>query len=98
MKMGSRRERRLGVTLVSAVVLIAAACGGATPSAAPSVGGSPGPTTVASAAPAAELNGTVSIAFVGDIQYWDPALAYDTVSWAGGRLMHRSHRVCPVTP
>jgi ABC-type transport system substrate-binding protein len=82
-----RREHRLGLTLASVLVLIATACGGATPSAAPSLAGSPGPTTAASASPAAELNGTVSIAFVGDIQYWDPALAYDTVSWAASRLL-----------
>ena len=87
--MEARREHRLGLTLASVLVLIAAACGAATPSAAPSVdgGSSTAPEPAPSAAPAGDLNGTVSIAFVGDIQYWDPALAYDTVSWAGGRLL-----------
>ncbi len=81
--------------LALAGVVLLAACDAATPSPAPSTAASAAAGTVAPAAPSEPAasaattggDGTVTIGFESDIQYFDPALAYDTISYAPGRLL-----------
>jgi ABC-type transport system substrate-binding protein len=54
------------------LIVVVAACG---------QGASPSPSA------ASDQGGTLSIGFESDIQYSDPALAYDFVSWPANRLM-----------
>lgn len=91
--MPERPARSLSIVLIAMLALVASACGGGTASSAP------GASTETSAAPPAESvapsaepsaaagGGVVTIAFESDIQYFDPALAYDTVSAAAQRLL-----------
>ena len=83
--------RRLGA-LLAAAVLVSAAC---TPSASTAPSG-PGATagqssgTAPTATPGIPVGGTLSIGANGEIQWLDPALGYDTVSWPAERLMFES--------
>lgn len=73
----------IGVMLVALVV----ACG---PAGSPNPSGSAGASSGASANPSqgtADQGGTLSIGFESDIQYFDPALGYDFVSWPAERAM-----------
>ena len=89
-----RPRRWLAAFLV--LGLVVGACSPAS-SPAPSAGG-PGPAATAgesAEAPSAEApsaapttGGTLSIAFASDIQYFDPAKAYDVVSWPADRLIY----------
>ena len=86
--------RRLSA-LLGAAVLVASAC---TPAASSAPSG-PGATTGAgetagasepSASAGIPSGGTLSIGANGEIQWLDPALGYDTVSWPAERLMFES--------
>lgn len=85
---GARYLRVATLAIVGATV--SAACG-TSASPAPSAGGgaSGAPSEAPSVAPgsAAHIGGTLSIAFESDIQYLDPALGYDFVSFPAERLM-----------
>ena len=91
--MVERRARSLALTLTATLAIVVGACGGTPASVAPSEGGgaaSPAASTASQPAPSTEpsgAGGTVSIGFESDIQYFDPALAYDTVSSAAQRLL-----------
>jgi ABC-type transport system substrate-binding protein len=84
--------RRL-VALLATAVLVGAAC---TPAAstAPSGPGASGPASTGSTEPTATAGipsgGTLSIGANGEIQWLDPALGYDTVSWPAERLIFES--------
>jgi ABC-type transport system substrate-binding protein len=88
-----RFVRRPGwLALLCVLALIAAACGGSTTSQAPASEGAPSASEGAApsadaSAPAAAGGGVVSIGFESDIQYFDPALSYDTVSSTAIRLL-----------
>ena len=85
--------RRLSA-LLGAAVLVASACTPAASTAPSGPGGTTGPgETGAASEPAASSipsGGTLSIGANGEIQWLDPALGYDTVSWPAERLMFES--------
>ena len=82
-------SRRL-LALGTAVTLVAAACTPAASTAPSGPAGSPS-RTASSTEPAATAGiptgGTLSVGNSGEIQWLDPALGYDTVSWPAERLM-----------
>jgi ABC-type transport system substrate-binding protein len=86
-----RRVAALGVT----VMLVVGACGASSspapstePSAAPSAAESAAAPSSAASEPASiPQGGTLSIGFNGEIQWLDPALAYDVTSWPAERLV-----------
>jgi ABC-type transport system substrate-binding protein len=92
------RPRAVTGLILSGVLVLVAGCDSATPSQAPAASTAASPATGGSAAPPASQpaastaavggDGTVSIGFQSDIQYFDPALAYDTVSYAPVRLLY----------
>ncbi len=84
-------RRRVALALSVVVVVAVSACGTSTSSVTPSGpaasdGSVPSAPSVGPTA-AAEAGGIVSIGFESDIQYFDPALAYDTVSYTPERLL-----------
>ena len=80
------------LAIIGVIVMVASACAGVPASAVPSAATAAPPAatddapTVEPSAPATG-GGVVSIAFESDIQYFDPALVYDTVSAAAERLL-----------
>src|SRR4029079_684230 len=86
--------RRLSA-LLGAAALVASAC---TPAASTAPSGPAGTSgageTAGASAPAARAGipsgGTLSIGANGEIQWLDPALGYDTVSWPAERLVFES--------
>ena len=88
----ARHSGLIPIALLAVTVLIAGACGGSAASTGPSADASAAaPPTSGASQPAVEPSATgggiVTIAFESDIQYFDPALAYDTVSAAAQRLL-----------
>ncbi len=88
----ARHPGLISIALLAILALIAAACGGSAASTGPSADASAAapPTSGASQPapePSASGGGIVTIAFESDIQYFDPALSYDTVSAAAQRLL-----------
>jgi oligopeptide transport system substrate-binding protein len=84
--MAAQRKRRW-VALPLVAGLLAGACTPvATTNSPASTGTAPTGTTGASSATA--TGGTLSIAWNGDIQYFDPAKGYDVVSWPAERLIY----------
>jgi len=95
--MGGPSRRRLVLAWLAAGSIGVSACGGTTASVAPAASGSTpsaaaatSDTSVAPSSdpPPATAGGIVSIGFESDIQYFDPALSYDTVSGAATRLLY----------
>lgn len=89
------RRARPWLALTASLAIVAAACGSSSTSPAPSAGtpssgAASSPPAASEAAPSAASAGTgvVSIGYESDIQYFDPALAYDTTSWTAGRLLY----------
>ena len=82
--------RRLGA-LGAAVILVAAACTPAASTAPSGPGATSGTATTGPSQPTATqgnpTGGTLSIGANGEIQWLDPALGYDTVSWPAERLV-----------
>ena len=86
-----RRHRLSGWLAI--VAMVATACGGATASgappasvAAPTSGGAESAAPPPSSEPSTG-GGIVSLGFEPDLQFFDPALAYDVNSAAAGRLL-----------
>lgn len=81
----------IAIAVLAVLTLIAAACGGSAASSGPSADGSVAAPSTGASQPTAEPSpsggGIVTIAFESDIQYFDPALSYDTVSAAAQRLL-----------
>ncbi len=75
--MGTKRNISRRLAILAAVVLVAG-CSGTAATNAPS-----GSTT-------ATQGGTLSIAYQGDYQSLDPAIAYDTEGWAAERLLYNT--------
>ena len=86
------RQRRSRVLIVLPVLmsLLLASCGtqgAASPSAPPETGSAPSETSPASDEASGTAEGTLSIAWEGDISSLDPSQAYDFISWPGVRLV-----------
>ena len=90
---GRTARPAVGPALAFVLALVASACGGTTATPAPGDSQVSAPVTPSAAAPSLDATegasggGVVSIAFESDIQYFDPALAYDVVSAAATRLL-----------
>lgn len=92
--MGRTARPPVVIVLSCILALVASACGGTTATSEPSGPASSVDTTSSSVAPSPQATegasggGVVSIGYEGDVQYFDPALAYDTLSWTATRLLY----------
>ena len=90
---GRTARPAVGPALAFVLALVASACGGTTATPSPGDSQVSAPVTPSAAAPSPDATegasggGVVSIGFESDIQYFDPALAYDVVSATATRLL-----------